>query len=96
MPALRDSRTEECDVSRMKRANRVHAVIARMTHAERSYAWSSAVKDGDLRRADDIALVAVPSDWPEHERAIWRDRQAIARSRRRALPDSCRSLCTSA
>ena len=65
----------------MKGANKVHAAIARMTHAERSHAWSSAVHDRDLRRADDIALVPIPEDWPEHERAIWRERRAIAQTR---------------
>ena len=64
-----------------ERPNTVQAIVSRMTPSERGFAYLSAVHDGDMRRADEIALAPVPKEWPEHEKQLWRERCDIARSR---------------
>jgi hypothetical protein len=59
----------------------VKNAIATMDHAERDTAYRSAIEDGDVRRADEIAFAAIPNEWPERDRAVWLARRTIARNR---------------
>ena len=69
----------------------VQAAIAAMSHSDRNTEYRSAVEDGDIRRADEIAFATIPDDWPEHDRAIWLARRTIARNRETGNPQSDRA-----
>ena len=59
--------------------NILRATIGRMGHEERDAMYRMALSDGDRRRAGEIALAPIPDAWPEHERAVWHGRRALAR-----------------